>query len=510
MGIVSTDRGFQHQQIILEDTRSVCPVCRTVLPAVLVRRDGRVIMCKRCSQHGAFESLVYGDAELFERIRPFNKPGVQALEFTTPVEHGCPWDCGLCPDHQQHICLGIIEVNSLCNLECPLCVADSRPIKDSGFSLTFEQVNSILDRFVATEGQPEVVQFSGGEPTLHPRILDFIALARDKGISYVMLNTNGVRIARDDRFLEGLAKLNVHIYLQFDGFDPQTWLTLRGRADLLEIKLKALERLGEAGLRVILVPAIERGVNEHEIGRIVDFGLSHPAVFGISFQSAFHAQRHLPFDPLERVTAPDILKALENQLNGVFRTSDFVAIPCCAPTCGMTTYALLMDSQVLPVPRLLPVESYLDYIKNRSMPALDRSLLRLLEGLWSGGAKAGSEGLASSLFQALAQDCTPLDSGWESQRCASCRVGLPLSAHKPLDLARHVFMISVRDFMDPWTFDVRDIHKCCIAELLPDGRTIPFCAYNSLGYREQVTEQLSWGILKGKKPCPTGNRTLDS
>jgi hypothetical protein len=428
---------------------------------------------------------------MFERIAPFNKPGVAPLQFSTVVQQGCPFDCGLCPEHRQHICLGIIEVNSLCNLECPLCFADSGPRKASGFSLTFEQVNFILDRFVATEGSPEVVQFSGGEPTLHPHILDFILLARDKGISYVMLNTNGLRIARDDRFLEGLAKHNVHIYLQFDGFDPQTSLRLRGRGDLLEIKLKALERLGDAGLRVILVPAIERGVNEHEIGRIVDFGLSHPAVFGISFQSVYHAQRHPPFDPLERVTAPDILKALEHQLDGVFRLSDFVAIPCCAPTCGMTTYALLLDGQVLPVPRMLPVESYLDSTQNRTMPALDQSLLRLLEGLWSAGAKAGSESLAGSLFQALAQDCAPSEGDWGLQRCASCRVGLPLSAHKPLDLARHVFMISVRDFMDPWTFDVRDIHKCCIAELLPDGRQVPFCAYNSLGYREQVVQKLS-------------------
>jgi 7,8-dihydro-6-hydroxymethylpterin dimethyltransferase len=475
----------------LEETLSICPVCRQVVKAHLQERAGQVIMSKDCPQHGSFEALVYGDAELYSRIKSYTKPGQAPLQYSTEIQKGCPFDCGLCTDHHQHLCLGIIEVNSICNLECPLCVADSGPTKANGFSLTFEQVNSILDRFIVTEGQPEVVQFSGGEPSLHPRILDFIALARQKGISYVMLNTNGIRIARDDRFLEGLAKLNVHIYLQFDGFDPHTLLTLRGRADLLEIKLKALERLGEAGLRVILVPAIERGVNEHEIGRIVDFGLSHPAVFGISFQSVFHAQRHPSFDPLERVTAPDILKALENQLNGVFRLTDFIPIPCCAPTCAMTTYALLMDGRVLPVPRMLPVESSLDYVKNRTMPALDAALLRLLESLWSAGAKVGSDSLAHSLFQSLAQDCATLEGNVESQRCISCRLGLPISQHKPLDLARHVFMISVRDFMDPWTFDVRDIHRCCIGVLLPDGRTVPFCAYNSLGYREQFMEEMN-------------------
>ncbi len=306
----------------LEETTSICPVCRQVIVAHLLERDGQVIMHKVCPVHGAFEALVYGDAALYTRIKAYKKPPQAPLQYATAVDKGCPWDCGFCPEHHQHLCLGIIEVNSNCNLECPLCVTDSGPRPANGFSLTFEQVNSILNRLIETEGHPEVVQFSGGEPTLHPRILDFIALARQKGISYVMLNTNGIRIARDDRFLEALAKLNVHIYLQFDGFDERTLLTLRGRADLLELKLKALERLGEAGLRVILVPAVERGVNEHEVGRIVSFGLSHPAVFGISFQSVFHAQRHPPFDPLGRVTAPDILKSLESQLNGLFRLDD--------------------------------------------------------------------------------------------------------------------------------------------------------------------------------------------
>jgi hypothetical protein len=481
--------------VILENTGSVCPVCKMVLPAVLVKRNNRVIMRKRCAQHGEFEALVYGDAEMFERIAPFNRPGTPSHKFATKVEHGCPWDCGLCPEHRQHLCLGIIEVNSACNLDCPLCLADAHgPGRHkAGFELNIAQVKTMLDKFVECEGQPEVVQFSGGEPTLHPHILEFIELAQAKGISYVMLNTNGIRIARDDRFLEGLARLKPHIYMQFDGFDPQTNLALRGRADLLEIKLKALDRLAEADLRVVLVPAIEYGVNEHEIGRIVEFAIRHPAVFGISFQSAFRAQRHLPSDPLLRITAPDILKAIESQTQGLLRLDDFVPIPCCSPSCGVATYAMLTEERVIPIPRLVPVNLYLDYITNRSMPSLDRDLLNLLERLWSSGAKVGSDQATRFVLEALMRARVPVqvpDPDWTGERCSSCRVGLPIGQHSTRDLGRHIFMISVRDFMDAYNFDIQDIHKCCIGVLQPDGRSVPFCAYNSLGYRERTTTRL--------------------
>ena len=482
-------------EVVLETTSSVCPDCRTALPAVLVARDNQVVMLKTCPDHGHFEALVYGDAEMFERIKPFNKPGVPAKKFMAPVEKGCPWDCGLCAEHTQHLCLGIIEVNSACNLDCPLCLADAHGPSHprAGYQLSLEQVTYMLDKFVETENQPEVVQFSGGEPSLHPHILDFIRLAKERDISYVMLNTNGIRIARDDRFLEELARLKPHIYMQFDGFDPQTNLALRGRADLLEIRLKALDRMAEADLRVVLVPVIEHGINEHECGPIVEFAIRHPAVFGVSFQSAFHAQRHIPADPMQRITTPDILKAIEAQTQGLLRLDDFVPIPCCAPSCGVATYAMLTEERVIPIPRLVPVSVYLDYIANRSMPNLDRELLTILERLWSSGAKVGSDTAARFVFEALARAKVPVqapDPDWTGERCGSCRVGLPIGQHSTRDLGRHIFMISVRDFMDPFNFDIKDIHKCCLGVLQPDGRSVPFCAYNSLGYRERTTARL--------------------
>jgi len=478
-------------EILWEYTRSLCPVCRRVIDAQVYLRDDKVFLRKRCPAHGPFEALIFGDARLYTDIARYNKPGTPPLQFATQVRDGCPYDCGMCPDHQQHACLGVIEVNNLCNLDCPLCFANAgtnHSHDHSSFELTYEQVNFMLDTFIASESSPEVLQFSGGEPTLHPQILDFIALAQQKGITYVMLNTNGIRIARDDRFLEGLAKHKPHVYLQFDGFDSETNRILRGRPDLLDDKLRALERLTEADIRVVLVGVIERGVNEHEVGRIVEFGFRHPAVFGISFHCAMRTQRHIPADPLTRLTIPDIVSALDSQTGGLLTLKDFVPVPCCMPVCHFVTYAMLEGDSVIPVPRLLPVDQYLDYIQNRSVPAVNDELRNILERLWSSSAQVGSDQLAMDLVDALGRPA--LENTRTAGRCPSCHAHLPISQHTPRDLGRHIFMIGIRDFMDPWTFHMKNAMKCCINFLTPDGRKIPFCTYNSVGYRDEVVKEL--------------------
>ncbi len=383
------------------------------------------------------------------------------------LQNGCPHDCGLCPDHQQHTCLGIIEVNSTCNMNCPLCFSEARP----GFNLTMEEVEQMLDDYVRTEGTPEVLQFSGGEPTIHPQIIDFVRAAKARGIRHVMINTNGKRIASDDRFLAQLKEVWPSIYFQFDGFDCETYRIIRGEPDILEEKLRALDRLAEIGLNVTLVPAIERGVNEHEIGKIIEFAIEHPAVRGINFQPAFHAGRHVQHDPMNRMTIPDIVKLIEAQTAGIFQVSDFIPVPCCFPTCNAVTYAFVDGGKVTPLPRIVNVYDYLDYITNRVLPDFSLEIKGALEGLWSSSSVAGSQKAADQV----------------SISCEAC--GIP-EAFTLGDLSKNMIMIMLQDFMDPWTFNQKNLMKCCKEFLLPGGKQIPFCAYNSVGYREQARAQL--------------------
>jgi hypothetical protein len=356
-------------------------------------------------------------------------------------------------------------------MECPLCFADA----GAGFSLTLDEVERILDHFVETEGHAEVVQFSGGEPSIHPDIVPMLRAAARRDIRYVMLNTNGRRIAHDDAFVAQLAEITPRpaIYFQFDGFDSETYRRLRGEPGLLPEKLRALDRLAEIKCPVILVPAVERGVNEHEVGRIVRFGLEHPAVYGVNFQPAFHAGRYIAHDPLQRLTIPDVIRLIEAQTEGLFKTSDFVPVPCCFPTCNAVTYAYVEAGTVTPLPRLLNVDDYLDYLANRVLPDLESGVKAALEGLWSSAAVPGSSKAAREF----------------ALSCAAC--GLPGGGLDLDALAARMFMVMLQDFMDPWTFSQKNVMKCCKAILLPDGKQIPFCAYNSVGYREQARAQLA-------------------
>ena len=454
--------------IFHELTRSICPECKTVIDAQVIIRDGKVFMRKRCPQHGWYEGLISSDAQMYVDSAKFNKPGTIPLDFSTEVNNGCPLDCGLCPEHKQHLCLALIEVNSACNLNCPICFANA----GLGFSLTLEQVEGILDRFVEIEGDPEVIQFSGGEPTIHPQLLDMIQAAKDRGIRQVMVNTNGVRLARDDRFLSDLSLLDPVIYFQFDGLRKETYMTIRGE-DLLDVKLQALERLDQAGMTVVLVAAIEQGVNLDEVGGLVNFGLAHPAVRGVVLQPVTHVGRHIDFNPMERVTIPDVIHGIVDQTRGQFVLEDFVPVPCCFPTCQVNSYLFVDGDKVVPLPRLLEIDRYLDYITNRVLPKMPEAadVQTALEGLWSASAVAGTETTASR-FQ-----------------CA-CGPGLELpgdAAH----LKDHIFQIAIKDFLDPYTFSVKQVMKCCVGILVPDGRAIPFCAYNSVGYREEIREQLA-------------------
>lgn len=223
-------------EVFLEYTKSICPVCKVVVDAQVNIRDDKVYLRKRCREHGQFEALVYGDAQMYLDSARFNKPGTIPLTFQTEVVDGCPSDCGLCPEHKQHACLGIIEVNTGCNLDCPICFASSGQHQPDSYSITLEQCERMLDVFVASEGEAEVVMFSGGEPTIHKQILEFIDLAQARPIRAVTLNTNGIRLASDRGFVAALGQRNqlpgrsVNIYLQFDGFDERTHLTKIGRA----------------------------------------------------------------------------------------------------------------------------------------------------------------------------------------------------------------------------------------------------------------------------------------
>lgn len=445
-------------------TRSLCPECRKVVDAQVLIRGGKVYLRKHCPEHGFHEALVSSDADWYLKSAPYNKPGQVPLSFATEVDQGCPHDCGLCPEHQQHTCLGLIEITTRCNLTCPTCFADA----GDGYDLTLGQVEAMLDRFIEAEGSPEVVQFSGGEPTIHPQIVEMVAAARARGIRHVMVNTNGIRLAQEPELVRRLAEHSPTVYLQFDGLTGEASTALRG-ADLRDIKRRALDNIADAGLYANLVATVVKGVNDAEIGDILRFALEHPAVLGICYQPvAFCGRTGGRSEPIKRVTVPDVLHLLESQTDGLFRADDFRPVPCPHPDCSACTYAYVENGEVTPITRLIDVDEYLDYAVNRTVVDLSDELRPVLEALWSMSAVTGGEDGAGAL---------------------SCCCGIDLSKLDLDALNERFFMIQVHGFMDEHSFDLKRLMKCCVHQLLPDGRAVPFCAYNNLGYREQVREE---------------------
>ena len=262
--------------LFLGQTSSLCEACLAVVPAKIIAEGERVFYLKRCREHGVQKTLIADDLSYWKSQRDWVKPGDRPLSVQSRTEHGCPYDCGLCPDHEQHSCLAILEINETCNLSCPVCFADASVKRDGHRPLA--EIERMLDALVASEGEPDLVQLSGGEPTLHPRFFEILAAARARPIRHLMLNTNGLRIAREPGFAERLAEFmpGFEVYLQFDSLEREALLDLRG-ADLRRIRQQrrraALAKPGGQGLR-----AVQAGERDTDVGcvnhRMLDIRIS--------------------------------------------------------------------------------------------------------------------------------------------------------------------------------------------------------------------------------------------
>src|SRR5215218_7284668 len=363
-------------------TQSLCPECLALVPAKIIVKGKRVYFRKRCPEHGVREDFVCSDVAQYDRME-FSLPGKVPPRYGTEPDKGCPFDCGLCTEHEQHTCVGLVEVTSSCNLQCPMCYASSGP---GGTHLSFEEACRSIDRLVEVEGRAEVLQLSGGEPTIHPDFLRLLQYACDRPIDVVMINTNGIRFAHDAELLDGVARLRhrVEVYLQFDGFSDSTSRSLRGES-LGETKLRAVEALGARGIRTTLVTTLQPGVNEHEVGAIVKFGLERPWVTGVSFQPATYSGRHVLPEELERrITFPDVIRMIAEQTDGIFREDDFLPLPCAHPNCHSLTYAYRTARGVVPLARFIDARNHLEilangilFTRNRARQLIEQYLAKL-------------------------------------------------------------------------------------------------------------------------------------
>ncbi len=458
----------ERNYVFLELTKSVCPKCLKLIDAkIVIKNDGKITMLKRCPEHGDFEVLIASDADYYCNTLAYNKPGRIPREFGTSINAGCPNDCGLCPDHEQHTCLALMEITNKCNMNCPICYAGS----GQGKHISMDEVKVMLERYVSAEGNPEVLQISGGEPTLHPQLHEILRMAKKTGLKAFLINTNGIRLAEDESLTASLREfgLELEIYLQFDSLTEEVGRRLRGR-DMRDVRQKALDNLQRYDICVNLVATVVKGLNEQEIGEIINEAITRPNVTGVVFQILTEVGRaaEIHGNPLERLTVPDILCLIENQTGGVFRRDDFIPLPCPHPTCCSLTYAFVTGDKkkkVKPVTRYIDVRKYLDYFKNTlcidARNLINEALYHSVDRLWSASASL-------KLVDVL-QDFS---------RCCGVKFKPDKSTDPLKQIPGKPLRIVIKPFMDAYNYDLKRAKKCCIHVLTTDGRMVPFCNYN--------------------------------
>lgn len=446
---------------------TICATCYRRLEGKIVFEDDRVFLLKRCPDHGPEKVLLADDVEYYRRCREvFLKPPEMPQRYNTPVRWGCPYDCGLCTDHEQHSCLSLVELTDACNLSCPICYAASGPHRP-GFR-PLAQIERMLNAVVRNEGEPDVVQLSGGEPTLHPEFFAVLDAARARPIRHLMVNTNGIRIAEEDGFAERLATYapGFEIYLQFDSLRRAPLMSLRG-ADLRGIRQRALERLEAANVSTTLVVTLARGVNDDEIGAIVEHALGFRCVRGVTLQPVQAAGRLEGFDhAVNRLTLTEVRRKLLEQSKR-FRPEDVIPVPCHPDSLAMA-YALKVAGEVIPLTGLIDPQTLLEGGRNTIVFERDPTL-------------------RDHLFKVFSTAHSP-ESGAACLRDLLCC--LPRVAVAPGELPAigydNVFRVLIVQFIDAHAFDVRSVKKTCVHIVHPDdGRLIPFDTYN-LFYRDDL------------------------
>ena len=452
------DRG-RSPHVFLGQTTSLCPECFAPVPAKIVIESGMVYYLKRCHLHGVTKVLVSTDPGYYRQCQDYLKPGDRPLQLQSRTEFGCPYDCGLCPDHEQHSCLALVDVNEACNLTCPICFSDSSPKRS--LHLPLAEIERMMDVLVASEGEPDLLQISGGEPTIHPQILDIIAAAKRRPIRHVMLNTNGIRIAEDPEFVDRLAEFRpgFEVYLQFDSLRPETQRNLRA-ADLTRVHQRALEQLEEAGISTTLVAVVKRGVNDGEIAAIVEHALQWRCVRGVVFQPVQDAGRNEGFDPAGHRFPLSAIRRRLIDSGGPFGEGDIIPLPC-NPESIAIGYALRNGSKIAPVTSFFPRDVLVDALPNaitfEKYPELHK---RMLDFFSLATVECDNERKLADLLCCLPEVPVPAGIGYAD-----------------------TFRVAIVEFLDAHNFCIGRVKRSCIHFVTPEGKIIPFDTYN-LFYRD--------------------------
>ena len=440
---------------VLSATESVCPVCLTRIAAERVAEGDDVYLRKSCPEHGSFRTILWRGLDSWNAwgrgVRSSASPG----HCASGVSRGCPFDCGLCPDHRQSTCCVVLEVTSRCNLTCPVCFADAGPSRDRDPDL--EQIAERC-RTLQCAGGPFNIQLSGGEPTVRNDLPQVIERVRGMGFPFVQLNTNGIRLAKDAAYARTLREAGLDcVFLQFDGTTSDVYQNIRGR-DLLDVKLAALDNCEDARLGVVLVPTLVPGVNTGQLGDILRLAMARmPAVRAVHFQpiSYFGRYPRVPLDS-DRITIPEVLRGIEQQTDGLFRAADF------HPPSAENAYCSFQGRfRIDPEGEVKPASSAAQASCCGSTP--DATLVQLGDG-----SRRSRQYVARQWAYPRSEETV-----------SGCEGGSDVASFDQFLVAgARTLSVSGMAFQDAWNLDLDRLRDCFLHAIDPQQRLIPLCAWN--------------------------------
>ncbi|MDT8899834.1 radical SAM protein [Anaeroselena agilis] len=416
---------FTAVNTVLNRTESVCPVCLRVVAAQVVAEGRAVYLEKECPEHGAYKTYLWPDVDHYRWMGAFQYPGVRPKQ-PLPARQGCPRDCGPCTGHLRQATLVELELTQRCNLRCPVCfMAAGSAQKAAPPEPDLEAIGSVLRNVMEKTGPQTSIQLTGGEPTVRHDLADIVRLGREVGFLAIEVNTNGVVIAKDPGYAARLAEAGASgIYLQFDGLSQEVYRKIRGE-DLLAVKLRAIENCRAAGIQAVLAMTVISGINDDQMGAVLDFALKNrDVVAGVAYQPAFGSGR---FDvaPERRLTMGDVAFMLAEQSQGLLGPYDLWPLACSHPLCSCATYIVEEQGKFSPLTRRITPAEYAEYYD-----------------------PASPQG---SIFPDIAASRFP-------------ELGSGLS-------------VVVMGYMDARSMDLQRLRECSMLVAGPEGRLVPFCAY---------------------------------
>ena len=479
-------------------TKGLCSTCKRSLDVKIHFRDDAVWFDKFCPEHGHHTCMVASSVEWYLDALSFIAPNTPPKD-ARPVKNGCPFDCGPCKSHQQKVYMPVVPITSACNLDCPICYTVNK--NENAHMLSEEAFQKTLDHLTLQHEELDIINFTGGEPTLHPLLPKFLQMARAAGIRRLTVSTNGLKLLKEE-YVQELAAVDARIVLSLDTFDEEVDMQLLG-AKTVKSKLKVLDLLEKHDVTTTILPAVAAGMNDKDVGPLFELMLKKPNICSLELHTlTFTGQGGTGFTRTARITTPDLHRILTEATGGKLLWTDFVPSPLAHPHCYSICYVLMLDDGgYVPFTRFLGRQKLFEllsdsiYIQPRER--VEQMLRDAIDELWAAPESLPESEAVLRTLKRLVKEMFPADGSLSVE----ARQKVAERASKAVYIHSH---------MDEESFDVSRIMKCSVGVPEADGSNIPTCAYNVL-YREKdarFANPEAEQLISLARPSASGPRSL--